>query len=247
MLHRNPVDPSGTYVDDRLSHEPKSRMQKLRSGGLLPERRTPLLTWLAIILLCYTVSLQEQIFALFTSVHCAPATVRAGTNATCSISTFQLAAETDLSITQLGEAGTIVLRSTAPHAYQVGFSTVKAGGAGVRVKHALSTSWSMVEVLPGAAVGRVELDCLPKRVHVGEEVRCTIVPRDRFGNAADVEKPEGASASYFSVARTGGAGEVVVQDAFVAFAATKAGRAGVAVTLDGMRVQDDVEVIADVV
>ena len=75
MLHRN-VEASSTYVDDRLSHEePKSRMQKLRSGGLLRERRTPLLTWLAIILLCYTVSLQEQVFALFTSVHCSPATV----------------------------------------------------------------------------------------------------------------------------------------------------------------------------
>ena len=47
MLHRN-VEASSTYVDDRLSHEePKSRMQKLRSGGLLRERRTPLLTWLA--------------------------------------------------------------------------------------------------------------------------------------------------------------------------------------------------------
>jgi hypothetical protein len=247
MLHRN-VEPPSQYVDDRLSHEePKSRMQKLRSGGLLPERRTPLLTWLAIILLCYTVSLQEQVFALFTSVRCTPATVRAGTNATCSISTFQLAAETDLSITQLGEAGNIVLRSTAPHAYQVSFSTAKAGGAGVRVKHALSTSWSMVEVLPGPAIGRVELECAPKRVRVGEDVRCAVVPRDRFGNAADVEKPTGAPASYFSVARTGGAGEVVVQDASVSFAAAQVGRAGVAVTLDGVRVQDDVEVVADVV
>jgi hypothetical protein len=244
MLHRN-VEASSTYVDDRLSHEePKSRMQKLRSGGLLRERRTPLLTWLAIILLCYTVSLQEQVFALFTSVHCSPATVPAGANVTCSISTFQLAAETDLSITQLGEAGSIVLRSTAPHAYQVSFGTAKAGGAGVRVKHALSTSWSMVEVLPGPAIGRVELSCAPRRVRVGEEVRCAVVPRDSLGNAADVEKPAGAPATYFSVARTGGAGEVVVHDAYVSFVAATVGRAGVAVTLDRVRVLDDVEVVA---
>ena len=98
MLHRNAEALGDAYVDDRLSHEPKSRLQKLRSGGLLPERRTPLLAWLAIILICYTVSLQEQAFALFTSVQCIPATVRAGANATCSISTFHLAAETDRSL-----------------------------------------------------------------------------------------------------------------------------------------------------
>jgi hypothetical protein len=33
----------------------------------------------------------------------------------------------------------------------------------------------------------------------------------------------------------------------VSFAAAQVGRAGVAVTLDGVRVQDDVEVVADVV
>ena len=39
MLHRN-VEASSTYVDDRLSHEePKSRMQKLRSGGDTEEVR----------------------------------------------------------------------------------------------------------------------------------------------------------------------------------------------------------------
>ena len=70
--------------------------------------------------------------------------------------------------------------------------------------------------------------------------------RDRFGNAADVERPSGAPTSYFSVARTGGAGGVKVRDAFVSFAATRAGLAGIAVTLGGVRVQDDVEVVADV-
>lgn len=99
----------------------------------------------------------------------------------------------------------------------------------------------------GDGQGEPGLECAPKRVRVGEDVRCAVVPRDRFGNAADVEKPTGAPASYFSVARTGGAGEVVVQDASVSFAAAQVGRAGVAVTLDGVRVQDDVEVVADVV
>ena len=101
----------------------------------------------------------------------------------------------------------------------------------------------MVEVLPGPAIGRVELSCAPRRVRVGEEVRCAVVPRDRFGNAADVEKPAGAPATYFSVARTGGAGEVVVHDAYVSFVAATVGRAGVAVTLDRVRVLDDVEVV----
>eukprot|EP00966_Prymnesium_polylepis_P050824 1176849-Prymnesium_polylepis.1 len=74
--------------------------------------------------------------------------------------------------------------------------------------------WSSatVEVLAGAATGRVEVACTPPRVRVGEEVRCTVVPRDRFGNVAEVEKPEGASSSYFSVAKTGVAGELTVHD-----------------------------------
>ena len=235
MNHRT-VSSSSDYVDDRLSYEPKYKRK------LLPASKVPLLTWLAVMLVCYTLQLQEQLYAFFTSVRCEPPIVRAGTNVTCAISTFQLAHETDLSITQLGTAGPIVALSTQPHAYRVRFSTAKAGGAGVRVQHVLASSWSMVEVLPGPAVGRVEVGCEPRRVAVGEEVRCTVVPRDRFGNHADVEKPADAPADYFSVRPTGGAGKVTVYDTYVSFAAVRGPLAGVVVTLGSARVEAQVDV-----
>lgn len=242
LAHRSAAtaesQPAAEYVDERLLGEPKSHTQKGRMG-----RTPPWLTWLAVIVFCYTVSLQEQLFALLTSVRCYPETVLAGANATCTITTFFLAAEADLSITQLGAAGPVALLGAQPHRYDVSFSTATAGGAGVRVQHALVSSWSLIEVLPAPAAGKVEVSCAPQRVRPGQEVRCTVVPRDRFGNEADVEKPADAPASFFSVTRTGGAGELTVHDTYVAFAAgAEPGRAGVAVTLGGVRVEASVEV-----
>ena len=138
MLHRSaatdaPDDRTAAYVDDRLLAEPKSHAQKLGARGMLPSwppaRATPVLIWVAVFFVCYTVSLQEQLFALFTSVDCSPAEVPAGTNATCAIKTLWLAAEADLSITPLGNAGPIMLLGHTPHRYDVSFGTVKAGAA----------------------------------------------------------------------------------------------------------------------
>ena len=87
LAHRSAAtaesQPAAEYVDERLLGEPKSHTQKGRMG-----RTPPWLTWLAVIVFCYTVSLQEQLFALLTSVRCYPETVLAGANATCTITTF---------------------------------------------------------------------------------------------------------------------------------------------------------------
>ena len=235
---------STSYVDDRLLGEPKNADEKApREGNSL---QGWLLRLCAVLIGCYLTGLQELVFAGFTTVSCEPrgGTVRAGTNVTCEIVTAPLSSETDLSITQLGHAGPIALLETAgrEHVYRVTFSTSRAGRAGVRVTHMLLWSSASVEVVPAAATGRVEVACTPRSVRVGEEVRCTVEPRDRFGNLAEVEKPEGASSSYFSVAHTGSAGELKVQDTFVAFSPNAAGRAGVAVTLDGVRSESEVQV-----
>ena len=230
------------YADDRLLGEPKSSAQKPPREG---SAQGCLVRLGAVLVGCYLTGLHELVFAGFTTISCVPSVVRAGTNVTCQIMTAPLSSELDLSITQLGHAGPIALLEEAgreQHTYRVTFSTTHAGSAGVRVTHMLFWSTSNVEVQPAPATGSVEVACTPAHVRVGEEVRCAVTPRDQYGNIAEVEKPDGAASSYFSVTRTGNAGELSVHDSFVAFSASTAGRAGVAVTLDGIRSTSEVEV-----
>ena len=238
-------EPSDADVDDRLLGEPKSAHQK-------PERLDDqsLQGWIlrlcAVLAGCYLLGVHELVLAAFTSISCHPAdgTVRAGTNVTCEIVTAFLSSEMALSLTQIGSAGPIALvDGTQKHRYEVTFSTSKAGFAGVRVTHHLFWSSGSVEVMPASAFGRVEVNCDPPNVRMGQEVRCGIRPRDIYGNLAEVERPDGAAADYFSVAKTGSAGDLAVHDTFVSFFARAMGRAGISVTLNGVRTSSDVEVV----
>ena len=230
------------YVDDRLLGEPKSAQQK-PPRLLWGELQRLILRLVAVLAGCYLLDLQELVLAAFTSVSCQAGVVRAGTNVTCEIVTASLSAETSLSITQLGGAGAIaLLEGSGEHRYQVTFATAQAGFAGVRVSHQLFWSSATVEVHPAAAVGPVDVSCTPLRVHVGDTVRCAVVPRDRFGNPAEVEKPNSAPDDYFGVTAMGRADELAVHDTHVSFIARAAGRAGIVVILDGARTSSDVEV-----
>ena len=235
---------AGAFVDDRLAAEPKARSDKPKVGepSSLPVR---LFRVGAAVAACYMVGAHELVLAAFTSVTCAPAIVRAGGNATCDVRTGALSSDADLSITQTGGAGRIVLLSESAHAYRVSFSTRTAGAAGVRVSHSIFWSSAAVEVLAGPARS-VDVECAPARAAPGKEVRCAVTPRDAFGNAAEVEKPAGAPANYFAVSAVGDATNLVVHDTDVSFTlGGEAGsRAGIAVTLDGRRVESTVEVAA---
>ena len=135
------------YVDERLvSEQPKKRR---RVGAASPVGFA--VRVLMVVALCYLIGAQELFLACFTSVSCEPGVVTAGSNVTCSIRTSVLAAETDLSITQIGEAGPIRLLDSTQHAYVVSFSTAVAAPSGVRVAHSLLWRSSQVEGAPQAA------------------------------------------------------------------------------------------------
>ena len=239
---------AGAFVDDRLAAEPKAHKPRAEASSL-PVR---LARVAALLGACYLVGVHELVFAALTSVRCAPTTVRAGANVTCDVATGALSSDADLSITQTGGAGQIALLSEGAHAYRITFGTRAAGAAGVRVSHSIFWSHAAVEVLAGPAV-TVEVDCSladgVTAAAVGSEVRCAVTPRDAYGNAAEVEKPEGAPEGYFTVTHVGGASKLAVHDTEVSFVVAqpvggKAGRAGVAVTLDGTRVESTVAVAA---
>jgi hypothetical protein len=235
-----------SFVDDRLAAEPKAQTQKPRAGedgG--SSSLTTALRICAVLAACYIVGVHELVFAAFVSVTCTPSVVPAGANVTCMVSTGSLSSEAELTITQTGTAGRLVLLSETAQAYLVSFSTRAAGVAGVRLSHSL-IFWSSasVEVLPGPAVS-VDVLCAPPRVAAGTQVRCAVTPRDQFGNAAEVAKPAGVADDYFGVTQVGGATQLAVHDDHVSFVAGGAGaRAGVAVMLDGRRVESTVVVVA---
>ena len=198
----------------------------------------------AALVACYLLGVQDLLLAALTSVNCQPSTIRAGSNVTCEITTGALSSEADLSITQTGSAGRIIMLSDVAHAYRVAFSTRLAGQAGVRVSHSIFWSSASVEVIAKPAV-LVEIACEPKAAPVGSSVRCAVTPRDEYGNAAEVEKPEeGGDGHYFAVTHVGGAKDLAVHDADVSFVVggEVGSKAGIAVTLNGRRVEGTVEV-----
>lgn len=232
---------STVFVDPRLavSEEPKLHKQRRAEGEV------GTVWWLVrvggLVLICYLVGVQQCAFAALTTVHCSPATVRAGTNITCEIVTSPHASESGLRLTQLGVAGSPALTDDTAHSYRVSLATSLAGGGGVRVSHLLFWSTSVVEVLAGQPVS-VVVSCAPPIVAVGAEVQCAVEPRDRFGNVAEVERPPSGASNFFTVARLGSARELVVHDTYVSFVPIEVGVAGVAVTLDGQRVESRVSV-----
>ena len=181
------------------------------------------------------------------AVECAPLVPTAGTNVTCSIRSRSGGA--DVRIVQQGTAGLITLLSDAAEGggeYRVSFATASAGPAGVRVVGPLIWRSVWVDVVALAA-STTDVSCAPARAVQGEEVRCAVVPRDVFGNLADVVTPPEAPAHYFSVSRIGAARDVTVHDADVSFvvgAGTGDARAGIAVTLDGRRSEATIEVVS---
>jgi hypothetical protein len=198
-----------------------------------------------LVLVCYVCGVYELLCALGTSVTCTPTTVTAGSAVSCVVTTLSLAQERDLSLTPLGDARSISMVGSAPHTYQLQFGTGVAGVVGVRLQHSWLYRTAAVDVLPAAARGaQTEVACAPARVKPGEQVRCSVVPRDEFGNAGEVVRPAGSAAGFFSVSRTGSAGEVTVHDTFVEFVAGEAGSAGISVTLDGVVKAHAVEVSA---
>ena len=170
--------------------------------------------------------------------------MRAGSNVTCTITRSALASESDLSITQVGGAGPIALVGERATEYRVAFSTRAAGAAGVRVTHSLFWRNAWVQVLAGPAA-TVDVACQPAQVAPQAQVSCAVTPRDLFGNAAEVEKPAGAAAIYFSVQAVGSARDIAVHDAHVTFVAGDASgsRAGIAVVLAGTRAESIVAVV----
>lgn len=249
MRRAKDVEAGGSsFVDPRAAAEaePKARTKQ---SQLQPQAslQTRVLRALIAIAGCFVLGVHEVIFSAFTSVRCEPAVVRAGTNVTCEVRTGRLAGDADLSITQTGNAGRIVLLSESAHAYRVAFGTRVAGDAGVRVSHAIFWSSASVEVVAGPA-RRVDVLCAPpagaQTVAAGLQVRCDVTPRDEHGNAADVVRPEGAPETYFAVSHVGGATQLQVHDTHVSFVAggDAGSRCGIAVTLDGKRVESTVEV-----
>lgn len=229
------------WVDDRLTGEPRPHRKPPRPAASLQIAKV-----LLVLAACWFVGVQDLIFAAFTTVRCGEGAgpVAAGSNVTCVVSTSRLSSEADLSITQLGLAGPIVMLSSTGHTHTISFATGPAGRAGVRVSHAVFWTSAMVDVAAGpAAPGHVEVSCSPPSVPLGKEVRCAVTPRDRWGSAAEVVRPEGAPPGYFAVSKVGGARELAVHDSYVAFVAAEAGRAGVAVTLGGVRAESVVDVL----
>ena len=186
----------------------------------------------AAAVLCFYAGAHEVAYGAFTSVECLPQSVQAGQNVTCEVTTVALAAETDLSLLPTGVASEISLLSAEPHKYRVAFATGRAGVAGVRVQHTVFFTRSEVDVRPAAAVSAIP-SCSPSQVVMSQRVTCELIPRDQFGNSAEVRRPPGAPNNFFSVMPVGSASEVVVGDTTVSFVASAPGRAGLAVTLDG--------------
>lgn len=230
------------WVDERirLSDKHKSARQKPRSSTSADVR-----TVLLVAAGCWLVGLHQLVFAWFTRVECMPATVLAGENVTCTITTAALSGEAALSVTQTFSAGPLSMVSAAAHSYRVTFATRLDGFAGVRVRHALFATGSEVEVVAGPAVpGSVEVRCVPERVVRGGVVSCAVTPRDAQGNPQfDVVRPADAEPEYFSVAPVGSAHNLTVHRTAVSFLAGRPRRAGIAVTLGGIRAESRVEVI----
>ena len=236
------------WEDDRLA--------KPRSARLGDSRVRRALRMAALTLACYLIGMHELVLALFTKVDCMPSEVQAGANVTCMIATGRLSSEVDLSITQTGAAGPIALLSEAPHAYKIAFATTAAGAAGVRVSHSVFWSSSSIDVLAAPAewadvscaeqhhtAGAEHAAMVPAVVAPGATVHCSVTPRDRFGNPAEVQRPSGAPSGYFAVSAIGGASQLAVHDTYVSFVAgMQAGRAGVAITLNGARVERTVQI-----
>lgn len=233
------------WIDPRtLVGEPKTPGQKLAREASV-SAATRLLQLTGMLIACYLIGVHEMLLTGLTSVTCSPEMIKAGSNATCEIRSGPFTSDSGLSITQVGVAGRIALVDERNGAYRIVFATRLVGDAGVRVSHGIFSSVSTVEVIPGPAIV-VEAECSPPRVAPSATVTCAVTPRDRFGNAASVEKPEGADDKYFALSGLGSARELAIHDFDVTF---KAGnqpgeRAGIAVTLNGGRVESTVQVVA---
>ena len=90
----------------------------------------------------------------------------------------------------------------------------------------------------------VDVDCTPKLVAADAEVRCDVTPRDLYGNVADVEPSVDGSSGRFTVSFLGRAASGAVHDDHVSFvvASGRGHTAGIAVSLDGRRVESIVEI-----
>lgn len=228
-----------SWVDDRLAAEPKLDAQKRRRGISVQL----LLRIGTLVLIAYVVRVQDLLFASLTSVACTPATVQAGANVTCDITTSRFASEMGLSITPLGSAGLLTLIADTTRTHRIGFTTKMTGDAGVRVTHFLFFATSVVNVLPGPVVA-VDVRCWPNEVAPGSNVKCSVEPRDAFANLAEVERPADAPADFFAVTRIGTAADLVVHDAFVSFVAQAPGQAGVRIILNGRRAAESVVTVS---
>lgn len=247
--HRRPKDCEvGGFIDPRVTAqqaEPKAPSDKPQASLAAGSLVIRLLRIIAALAASYLLGVHELLFAGFTHVSCAPNPVRAGANVTCKVRTGALSSDTDLSITQTGTAGQIALLSESAHAYIIAFATRKTGAAGVSLSHSIFWSDASVEVIAGQARS-VDVDCTPKLAAADAEVRCAVTPRDVYGNPAEVEPGESGPASRFTVTHLGRATKLEVHDDYVSFVAASAGdgrKAGIAVSLDGRRVESIVNIL----
>mmetsp|Transcript_1905 Transcript_1905/g.4089 ORF Transcript_1905/g.4089 Transcript_1905/m.4089 type:complete len:254 (+) Transcript_1905:101-862(+) len=235
-----PITGAAPFLDDRLLGEPAP---KVRAGHRLNCRVAMPLILVAIVLYVI-IGAHEAVASLQSALDCTPTErIQAGENITCTIQTSPLASETDLTIVPTGVASDLALLHAEPHFYRVGFATASAGTAGVRLQHTFF-EWALhVEVMAAEAVTAVP-KCWPTQVTIGQAVTCMLVPRDRFGNAAEVVRPADASVGYFSVTPTGNAHDITVGDTSITFQVSEPGRAGVLVVLNGQRSISEVEVLS---
>ena len=107
------------WADPRLARQPDERKihryddaKKASAFSTRPRVTTLVLIFFAA---SYLLGIPELLLALGTSVRCGDATglAAAGANVTCVVATAALASESDLSITQVGTAGTIALVNEA--------------------------------------------------------------------------------------------------------------------------------------
>ena len=235
-----------SWVDHRLAGEPKAAWHKRAPTHGSGSMWRPMLRISALAAVGYLLGVHDMLFAALSDVRCVPAVVQAGHNVTCTITLVGSLHDAALSLTPIGTAGAIALLDdeAVANTYRITFATATAGEAGVRIAQSIFWSTSLVEVAAGQAT-TVGVACAPPSVAAGAQVRCTVTPVDVYGNAADVQKPANAPAGYFSVSRVGGARELSVHDTFVSFRAAEGegGRAGVAITLNGRRVESTVAVI----
>ena len=241
------------WIDDRLASDKLHKQHTQHTQHAQQRRNDGMVSYILrvaiLLLVCYMIGVQQLAFTALTSVQCTPQAVLAGSNVTCVITTSPHATETALSVTQVtsGQAGPLFQLEDHAHSHRVTFATRAEGFAGVRVSHLLFWASSIVEVLPGVA-SSVEVLCTPPVAMLGTNVQCAVSPHDEFGNLAEVEPPPSGAKNFFTVARIGCARDLVVHDTFVAFVAGVPGnecvgnRAGVAVTLDGQRVESTIAV-----